>query len=485
MKKLSLVLVAILFAVTGILAQTPNQFKYQAVLRNADGTIMANEAVTVDISILQGNASGTSVFTEQHNVTTTAQGLINLDIGSVSNLDVVDWGSNSYFMKITVNGTEMGTSQLLKVPYALQANSAENLTGTITESQISDFGTYIETESQSLLDVLIVSNNASNNAIVNVLQLGIGTIDVEDCAAMEINSTTQGFLPPRMSEFEIEQIINPVEGLMVYNTTTHNPIFHDGTNWVTYDGSVVFQEFIEYNPNSVVENEEYPLFDILDNSTMNKVYIGGYYNLSSEPLSITRIVGLSASDNIVTSITFNNLNPSSLVRIDKSTGLLNDTILLFSDITSNSFLITGYAFNGTDYDLITQYEIIKSGEIFLENENTGWIDELNFETNNIPSTSVGYENIFNLYKENIVFEYFDWVNSQKDLGVFTGAVILGLAIYITYKNWDTFSPYISDIFDNFMGHCEGGACGNKSCILDGVIDIDPFPQTVYYTDTIP
>ena len=37
MKKVTLVLVAILFAVTGILAQTPNEFKYQAVLRNADG----------------------------------------------------------------------------------------------------------------------------------------------------------------------------------------------------------------------------------------------------------------------------------------------------------------------------------------------------------------------------------------------------------------------------------------------------------------
>ncbi len=127
MKKLSLLLVAILFAVTGILAQTPNQFKYQAVLRDAGGQIMAEEAVTVDISILQGSASGTRVFDEQHSVTTTAQGLINLNIGSVEDLSVVDFSADTYFIEISVNSTIMGTSQLLSVPYALQAKEVENV----------------------------------------------------------------------------------------------------------------------------------------------------------------------------------------------------------------------------------------------------------------------------------------------------------------------------------------------------------------------
>ena len=103
MKRLTLVLAAILFAVTGVLAQTPNQFKYQAVLRNADGTIMADESVTVDISILQGSATGNSVFIESHPVTTTGQGLINLNIGSVSDLSVVDFSANTYFIEISAN----------------------------------------------------------------------------------------------------------------------------------------------------------------------------------------------------------------------------------------------------------------------------------------------------------------------------------------------------------------------------------------------
>jgi len=115
------------FAISTLQAQTPSQFKYQAVLHNADGNIIANEAVTIDISILKGSASGTSVFDETHNANTTAQGLINLNIGSVEDLSIVDWSADNYFIKITVNSVEMGTSQLLSVPYAMHAKTAEKL----------------------------------------------------------------------------------------------------------------------------------------------------------------------------------------------------------------------------------------------------------------------------------------------------------------------------------------------------------------------
>jgi len=70
-----------IFIVNVSLAQAPEKFKYQAVLRDASGNIIANTAVTVVIDILQGSAVGTSVYQETQNVTTTAQGVINLDLG--------------------------------------------------------------------------------------------------------------------------------------------------------------------------------------------------------------------------------------------------------------------------------------------------------------------------------------------------------------------------------------------------------------------
>ncbi|NGZ90216.1 DUF4082 domain-containing protein [Psychroflexus maritimus] len=51
-------------------------------------------------------------------------------------------------------------------------------------------------------------------------QVGIGTTSPESSAALEIKSTTQGLLPPRMTTNERDLIDTPVPGLLVYNTTT-------------------------------------------------------------------------------------------------------------------------------------------------------------------------------------------------------------------------------------------------------------------------
>jgi hypothetical protein len=125
MKKILFVLF-VLFSVLEIEAQSPNQFKYQAVLRDASGNIIANQSVVIDIEILQGSATGVSVFAETHNTITTAQGLINLNIGSINNMSGIDWSADTYFVAITVNGNLMGTSRLLSVPYALQAKKASD-----------------------------------------------------------------------------------------------------------------------------------------------------------------------------------------------------------------------------------------------------------------------------------------------------------------------------------------------------------------------
>lgn len=127
MKKpnLTIILTIVLVLSTlGLMAQAPQMFKYQAVLRDASGNIIANQNKTVVVDILQSNLT-TSVFTETHHVTTTSLGLINLNIGSVSGLSGIDWSADEYFIRITVDGTVMGTSQLLSVPYALNSKKVE------------------------------------------------------------------------------------------------------------------------------------------------------------------------------------------------------------------------------------------------------------------------------------------------------------------------------------------------------------------------
>lgn len=112
------------------MAQAPASFKYQAVLRDARGNIRANTSTSIVISILQGNTTGTSVYRETHSASTDGYGLINLEIGkgiaTIGTFSGINWGTSTYFVKVTVDGVEMGTAQLLSVPYALYANNAGN-----------------------------------------------------------------------------------------------------------------------------------------------------------------------------------------------------------------------------------------------------------------------------------------------------------------------------------------------------------------------
>lgn len=107
-------------------SQAPGMFKYQAVVRDSKGKIMDSENISVIVSILQDSPSGIVIFSENQNVTSTEQGIINLNIGSSNptGLSSIEWGSHNYFMQVSINGITMGTSQLLSVPYALYAQSS-------------------------------------------------------------------------------------------------------------------------------------------------------------------------------------------------------------------------------------------------------------------------------------------------------------------------------------------------------------------------
>ena len=61
--------------------------------------------------------------------------------------------------------------------------------------------------------------------------IGIGTTMPSSKAILDISSTTQGFLPPRMTTKQRMAITSPVEGLSVYDLTLHKLYVYDGTAW--------------------------------------------------------------------------------------------------------------------------------------------------------------------------------------------------------------------------------------------------------------
>jgi uncharacterized protein (TIGR02145 family) len=66
-------------------------------------------------------------------------------------------------------------------------------------------------------------NNGSN--------LGIGTTSPDASAITEMNSTTKGFLPPRMTTVQRDAIAAPAIGLVIFNTTTNCLNFFMGSGW--------------------------------------------------------------------------------------------------------------------------------------------------------------------------------------------------------------------------------------------------------------
>jgi hypothetical protein len=128
--KYFIVFIALLISIASF-AQSPQSFKYQAVVRDNNGNVLVNKIVSIRTSILQSSTSGASVYTETQNIATNDFGVVAINIGQGNlisgNFATINWGADIYFIKTEVDLTGgsnyqfMGTSQLMSVPYALYA----------------------------------------------------------------------------------------------------------------------------------------------------------------------------------------------------------------------------------------------------------------------------------------------------------------------------------------------------------------------------
>jgi hypothetical protein len=163
-------LLTFIFCISSLNAQPPEKISYQAVVRDANNSLVTNSMVGMQVSILQGSETGIAVYVEKQTPASNTNGLVTIEIGAGSvvsgDFAAIDWTNGPYFLKTETDpegGTNYLTSiitQFLSAPYALHAKSAGSITGTydesdpeftdwdkstgisITESQISDFGSY-------------------------------------------------------------------------------------------------------------------------------------------------------------------------------------------------------------------------------------------------------------------------------------------------------------------------------------------------------
>jgi uncharacterized protein (TIGR02145 family) len=111
-----------------LFAQAPALIPYQAIARNAAGEPLASSTLNARFTIHDVTATGTSVWQELQTVSTSTLGLFTVQLGSSVALTNVNWATGAKFMQVEIDlgsgFVDIGTQQLLSVPYALQSASA-------------------------------------------------------------------------------------------------------------------------------------------------------------------------------------------------------------------------------------------------------------------------------------------------------------------------------------------------------------------------
>jgi hypothetical protein len=121
-----------------LVCQTPEIMGYQAIIRKNDNSLVSNQKIGIEISILEKSISGNIVFIELQSPTTSANGLVTLNIGDgisvLGSLNKINWVNGPFFVRTRIdiqggnNYTLESNSQLLSVPYSYYSEQAKKLT---------------------------------------------------------------------------------------------------------------------------------------------------------------------------------------------------------------------------------------------------------------------------------------------------------------------------------------------------------------------
>jgi uncharacterized protein (TIGR02145 family) len=250
--------------------------------------VFSNQSFPTFVNI--SDELGNLLYREEHYSSTDGNGLITVKMGDglyvagpITNFNQIDWGTGKYYLVVDfdINGTISSTApeQLVTVPYSFYSGKAgngmtsvsDNGNGTLTFTYANGSTYTTPTLSgiqgpagaagpagpqgaqgpigpsgpQGLQGLLTSGSAAGNTPYWNGTQwittssnihnnggnIGVGTTTPDASSKLEVNSTTQGFLPPRMTTAQRNAIVNPALGLVIFNTTTNCLNFFIGSGW--------------------------------------------------------------------------------------------------------------------------------------------------------------------------------------------------------------------------------------------------------------
>ncbi|KIC93357.1 hypothetical protein, partial [Flavihumibacter solisilvae] len=191
-----------LFLCTSLKAQVPKQIHYQGIARNAYGTALSNQNITLRLTVRDKDANGEELYSERRTVKTNQFGLFSTAMGSDGatdtrgTLEATTWsGQNKKFLQVEMDLGDgrgfisLGASQLTSVPFALRAETASpignaggDLTGTFPNPVVKDGA---------------IGSKKLENGAVTAQKLGSASVTTEKVAdgAITASKLAPGVIP--------------------------------------------------------------------------------------------------------------------------------------------------------------------------------------------------------------------------------------------------------------------------------------------------
>ena len=516
MNKVLLILSALIIT-TGILAQVPERMSYQAVVRNNKNELIVNRQIGLRISIIQGDFNGPEVYREifHPNPVTNANGLFTAEIGSGTPLlgafSSIDWANGPYFIQSEIdttggtNYTITGTTQMLSVPYALHAKTAETFSGTITETDpafiawdkdyndltnkpdLSSFAT------EEMVNQTITNIDYTN--IINTPDLSVyATIDmVNDNGTNDYNKLIN---KPDLSSYATKDMINE-SGNNDYNNLNNKP---DLSIYATKD---MVNKTGSNDYNDLAHRPDLSIYATKNMANQNITNLADPVNAQDAATKayvdalLKRIERLEA-ENLPQQCQIYNSENSGLpydyvtsIAIDaqgnKWFGFYNGTIAKFDNVNwtvykstetsiSNDYTITSIAIDAQDnkwFGINNNHDGSAGGGL-VKFDNTNWTI-YNASNSDFPDYVGVKENKAGISK--ITIDSLD----NKWIGTTGGGVAK-----FDGTNWTVYNSTNSDLPDNYISSIAIDALGNKWFSTSKAIEkFDDVNWTLYYYSRIP
>ena len=234
-------------------------FNYQALIVDNDGKPIVSKSIKLKFGIIPTSITGTAVYEEEHTVTTSETGEINLVVGSSTTvltgttLAAINWKTYPMFLSTSVDigggYKSLGTTQLQAVPYALfsengvVATTRNTAVGNNSMSGSSDTG-----YGNTVVGVSALSSNTTgaNNTVVGGEALKVNTTGYQNVAvgnnALGLNTTGDnnnafGYVSQEKTTTGRANSSFGSESMRDNTTGSYNAGFGNGALWKNTTGS--------------------------------------------------------------------------------------------------------------------------------------------------------------------------------------------------------------------------------------------------------